>query len=244
MKALLLAAGYGSRLGQHTKTKPKCLIDVNGQTMLDHWLFKLEALGVESFIINTHYKSEQVENYISNHLLNSKITLDFEPELLGTAGTVARHSHELINSDCFIVHVDNYCQDNLQALLKSHITRPESTMLTMLTFTTSTPQTCGIVEVDQEGKLIGFYEKQIAPPSNMANGAVFIASPAFFEFIKEDDRVNLDLSRDIVPTLLGKIFCVHTEAYFEDIGIEEKLFNTRAKIQASMQQNSVQTGGA
>ena len=185
MKALLLAAGYGSRLGQHTKTKPKCLIDVNGQTMLDHWLFKLEALGVESFIINTHYKSEQVENYISNHLLNSKITLDFEPELLGTAGTVARHSHELINSDCFIVHVDNYCQDNLQALLKSHFARPGSTML-MLTFTTSTPQTCGIVEIDQEASS-GFYE-QIATIKH-GKWRCFYRLAGIFEFIKEDDRV-------------------------------------------------------
>ena len=73
MKALLLAAGLGTRLGNLTKKQPKCLIKVGNETMLDHWLFKLEALGVSEFIINTHYLADQVDKHILSHPLKDKI---------------------------------------------------------------------------------------------------------------------------------------------------------------------------
>ena len=64
MKAMLLAAGYGSRLGEITAKKPKCMVNVGGQPILGHWLSKLNQLGVNKFYINTHYLSEQVEEYV------------------------------------------------------------------------------------------------------------------------------------------------------------------------------------
>ena len=64
MKALLLAAGYGTRLKELTTLKPKCLIKVGEETMLDHWIIKLEKLGVDQFIINTHYLSTRLKTIL------------------------------------------------------------------------------------------------------------------------------------------------------------------------------------
>ena len=66
MKALLLAAGFGSRLGGVTKNMPKCLVKVGQETMLDHWLYKLDRLGISEFVINSHYLAEQVDTFISH----------------------------------------------------------------------------------------------------------------------------------------------------------------------------------
>lgn len=223
MKALLLAAGYGSRLGELTRQTPKCLMQVGGKTMLDHWLFKLNALGVEDFIINTHYLPEKVINFIANHELKEKITLSFEKELLGTAGTLAAHSEILSTEVTFIVHVDNFCFSNLEFFVEAHNNRPSDAIFTMLTFTTPNPENCGIVEVNEKNILINFHEKTPSAPSCRANGAVYISSPEFFNFIKKFDLFQKDISKHLIPMLFGKIYCVHTIEYFVDIGSKQSL---------------------
>ncbi|XDZ69375.1 nucleotidyltransferase family protein [Alphaproteobacteria bacterium LSUCC0226] len=223
MKALLLAAGYGTRLGAITKCCPKCMVRVGNETILDHWLYKLDRLGVTEFIINTHYLAEQVEEYISRHPLRDKIVLCYEPILLGTAQTVLSHIDVLRRSTCFIVHVDNFCDDNLFNFVLAHESRPIGTVMSMLTFNTSTPEQCGIVEVDDMNILIDFYEKQKSPPSNKANGAVYIVSGGFFDLLERLHIVNNDFSNGIIPNLLGKVFCNHTDQYYEDIGTPESL---------------------
>ena len=55
LKALLLCAGYGTRLRPITLTKPKCLVEVSGTPLLERWLLELERIGVDEVLINTHY---------------------------------------------------------------------------------------------------------------------------------------------------------------------------------------------
>ena len=63
IKALLLSAGFGTRLRPLTLKTPKCLVKVNGVPLLSHWLLKLEKLGCEEVIINTHYLSHKVLDF-------------------------------------------------------------------------------------------------------------------------------------------------------------------------------------
>jgi mannose-1-phosphate guanylyltransferase len=218
MNALLLAAGFGTRLGKLTKSRPKCLMRVGEQTILDHWLHKLDKLGVSSIVINTHYLAEQITAFTSNHPLREKIILSYESELLGTAGTVAANSTLLQGQDSLIAHADNYCEDSLEGFWFAHTRRPKKTILSMLTFTTATPHNCGIVEVDKKNRLTKFYEKTPNPPSNRANAAVYITSSEFFKTLGCMPTQNADISCDIIPRLLGKIYCFHTAGFFEDIG--------------------------
>lgn len=228
MKALLLAAGFGTRLGEMTKKTPKCLVKVGQATMLDHWLYKLAALGVNEFFVNTHYLSNQVKEFITNHPLKKKVTILHEPKLLGTGGTIARNIEILECETCFIVHVDNYCLDPLDLFLSAHQHRPESTVLSMLTFNTNTPKNYGVVEVDEHNQLLQFHEKQQNPPSKRANGAVYIASPPFFDLVRKLKPEPSDLSCDIIPALIGKIYCHQTEYYFDDIGTKAALIKANS----------------
>ena len=216
--ALLLAAGFGNRLGPLTSKTPKCLIEVNQQPMLDHWLTKLEPLGVEKFFINTHYLSEKVKQYCRKHPLSDKIELTHEPTLLGTAGTINNNIDRLAGNKAFIVHVDNYCDDDLTELASSFADRPSDSLLTMLTFRTKDPKNCGIVELDENQMLVNFHEKVPKPPSNLASGAIFIASPSFFRFFNKHFKNASDFSTDVIPNLLNKVNCYETNRFFIDIG--------------------------
>lgn len=66
MKAIILAAGEGKRMGLETKSKPKCMIDYNGKYLIDHTIFKMESLGIKDIIIVNGYKGNIIENHISN----------------------------------------------------------------------------------------------------------------------------------------------------------------------------------
>ena len=66
MKALLLAAGYGTRLDPITKVIPKCMVPIKGRPLLDIWIESLVEGGITQVLINTHYKNEIVEEFIAN----------------------------------------------------------------------------------------------------------------------------------------------------------------------------------
>ena len=124
VKAMILAAGLGTRLGHITKSKPKCLVEVNKVPMLDHWISKLSAVGVEQFLINTHYCRDSVENFWRNHPLRNKIHLVEEEQLLGTGGTVKRNLGFFDSETNFVVHADNYSGDDLIGMKDLFEARP------------------------------------------------------------------------------------------------------------------------
>ena len=71
MRAILLAAGLGTRLRPLTDTTPKCLVPINGKPLLDIWCESLLSAGVTRLLINLHYKSELVQQHIANALENA-----------------------------------------------------------------------------------------------------------------------------------------------------------------------------
>ncbi len=223
VKALILSAGLGTRLGHITKAKPKCLVEVNNVTMLDHWLYKLSNLGVEQFLINTHYYQELVEEFCEYHPLRDKIHLVEEKQLLGTGGTVKRNLDFFGSDDSFIVHADNYCRDNLIGMENVFQHRPGEVCLTMLTFKSENPSACGIVKTDEKNIIAEFHEKVFNPPGNTANGAIYLCDKRFFEVVSEVEANIFDLTREVIPKLIGKVNCFKTEEFFVDIGTPQAL---------------------
>lgn len=223
MKAILLAAGLGSRLAPLTNTLPKCLVPINGTPLLGIWIDKLIALGVSEILINTHYLAEQVEQYIATHPQQASIRLVYEPVLRGTAGTLVSNSDFWKNDTCFIIHADNYCQSDLYAMVCQHQRRARGALATLLVFETAQPESCGIVKTDQNGLVTEFYEKQPAIHGNLASGALFIFSPAVFQryFAQLEPDKFYELSVDVVPNMLGALQIWQTNAAYLDIGTPE-----------------------
>lgn len=233
MNALLLAAGFGTRLRPITDTVPKCLVPVNGRPLMDYWLELLAgSKEITKILINTHYLPEVVRRYVSEHKNKAAIELIHEPDLLGTAGTVRSIMPLVAGSDLLVAHADNLTLFNLQDFINSHRSRPKRCVATMMSFETDNPTSCGIIQLDGEGVLQNFYEKINDPPGTLANAAVFIFSPEALDIISslEADQIK-DISADFVPSMLGHIWVYHNDIYHRDIGTPESLLAAEKEFQ-------------
>ncbi|GAB2861263.1 nucleotidyltransferase family protein [Pseudoduganella ginsengisoli] len=221
MRALLLAAGLGTRLRPLTDTVPKCLVPIKGQPLLDIWLERLTAAGISRCLVNTHYLAPQVHAYLAGSRFASQVDIAEEKELLGTAGTLMANLPFFQGGDAMLIHADNYCLADFTAFLHAHASRPVHCLMTMMTFRTATPQTCGIVELDDAGVVVGFHEKVANPPGNLANGAIYILSAELLAMMAKDMPHVTDFSTEVMHHLVGKIYTHETTATFLDIGTPE-----------------------
>jgi len=218
MNAILLAAGFGTRLRPMTNTIPKCLVPIKGKPLLQIWLERLTDAGLNDFIINTHYLAEHVEFFINNSPFKNNCTLKNEVELLGTAGTLLANLEFIGQNECLLVHADNYCLADFKEFQNAHKNRPSNCLMTMMTFRTEDPSSCGIVEIDNENIVIAFHEKLNNPPGNLANGAIYILSQQMIEILRLDFKNANDFSREIIDNFTGRIFSYETKEVFMDIG--------------------------
>lgn len=223
MKALLLAAGLGTRLRPLTDSVPKCLVPIQGKPLLQYWLDLLDDPLIDRVIINTHYLPLRVTEFISKQARKYPIEIAFEPVLLGTGGTVLKHIKKLTSDSFFVAHADNLTIFDIGKFIQRHLERPSDVSITMMTFDTDTPESCGIVVTNSKGIVTEFFEKVPNPPSRHANAAVYIFDQRVMSFLKKIKKTYIDISIDVLPNFLGAIQTHHNSSYHRDIGSPESL---------------------
>ena len=223
MQAVLLAAGFGTRLGDLTRDTPKCLIDVGGRPMLEHWLAKLVDVGVDHVFVNTHYLADHVNAYLQSSSYSDIVEAVYEPTLLGTAGTIGALRNRLTADEVLVAHADNYFTDTLHGLVATHRDRPADAVVTMGLFESTTPQSCGIIELDDRNMIVGFEEKPDNPKSSLANSAVYVFSQAGLDEVGS----AADLSTDVLPRLIGRMVGHRFVGAYFDVGTPSSLLDAR-----------------
>lgn len=218
MKALLLAAGLGTRLRPVTNTIPKCLVPINGKVLLEYWLEKLIDIGIKEILINTSYLSEQVEIFINNSIYKKYVTVVHEEKLLNTGGTVLSNKNFFGNEPFLLIHADNLSFFSFQDFITSYVNRPLYCDITMMLFNTDNPSSCGVVKLDENNVVREFHEKVKNPPTTLANAAVYICSPSIFKFLEDLNKIEIDFSLDVLPHYIGRINTYTNHKYHRDIG--------------------------
>lgn len=218
MKAILLTAGFGSRLRPLTDVLPKCLLPINGRPLLEYWFYTVANAGITSILMNLHYLAPVMKEWVALTQYAENVKMVFEEELLGTAGTLFQNLSFVSNEPVMLIHADNLCLTDMSAYINAHMNRPHGTEITMMTFRTLTPETCGIIRLDHLGIVQAFHEKVSDPPGNLANAAVYIIEPTVMEYLKSFNKSFIDFSTEVLPTYLGKIFTYHNASYHRDIG--------------------------
>ncbi|CAB5241255.1 unannotated protein [freshwater metagenome] len=200
---------------------PKCLVPIKGQPLLGIWLERLTQASIGPFLINTHYLAEQVETFVEASVFRNQIRLVKELELQGTAGTLIANLDFFQGKDGLLIHADNYCLADFKAFQQAHSNRPPECLMTMMTFRTTDPSSCGIVELDERGVVIGFHEKVAKPQGNLANGAVYILSAELLARTSTDLNAVTDFSTEVLNRFVGQIYSYETSTVFLDVGTPE-----------------------
>jgi mannose-1-phosphate guanylyltransferase len=213
-----LAAGFGTRLRPLTDSLPKCLVPIAGEPLLGIWLRRLSAAGIGPFLVNTHYLSDQVADYLAHSPYADAVSVRHEETLLGTAGTLLANLDFFAAEDGLLVHADNWCLTEFRQFVAAHERRAPACVMTMMVFRSADPSSCGIVETDSAGVVRGFHEKVANPPGNLANGAVYLLSAEFLQLMRTEFSGVSDFSTQVLPYFVGRIQVYETTAPFLDIG--------------------------
>ena len=223
IKALILAAGYGDRLKPLTNYWPKCLMPIDEMPLLEIWLDALLGLNLETILVNTHYFSDEVSMFLNKPKYNKIVKKAYERNLLGSAGTIRENYTSLTGSTLLLIHGDNFSTADLEIFFEAHQNRPQDCLMTMMTFGTNDPTSCGIVELDDDAIAVKFHEKVANPPGNLANAAVYLIEQEVLDFVFNNQEVN-DFSNEVIPNFLGRINTWHNKNHHIDIGTPKKLF--------------------
>jgi len=222
LRALLLAAGFGTRLRPLTETIPKCLVPVQGKPLMAYWFELLFPAGIERALVNTHYLPGVVRAFVAQNSWASQVDLVHEDPILGTGGTVLANAAWFQGQSFMVAHADNLTVFDVHGFLARHANRPQGCAITMMTFDTDVPQTCGIVE-ERDGVVLAFHEKVPNPPGKRANAAVYIFEPEVIALMATLNKAVIDLSTEVLPHYLGRMCTFHNDQYHRDIGNLESL---------------------
>ncbi|MCP3951142.1 MAG: nucleotidyltransferase family protein [Desulfobacterales bacterium] len=226
MKAFLLAAGKGTRLRPYTDNRPKCLMPVQGKPLLEIWIDLFEAHGVDGVLVNTHHFAGQVEQTVArlDDEKTIEITTVYEPELLGSGGTILKNREFIeADEDFLIAYADNLTDINLSAMVAFHgRQKAVGKVLTMGLFRTTMPTACGIAVLDADHTVTGFEEKPENPESNLANAGIYVATYSVLDACREIQQgageTLLDFGFHVLPRLVGRMGGYEIQDYLTDIG--------------------------
>ena len=185
MKAVVLAAGEGTRLKPITLTRPKHLIRVGGKLLLEHCLNALKAVGIEETLIVIHYMGDAIRTYFGDGKnFGLRISYVEQKEVLGTGNAVSI-AEPYVKEDFVLVYGDLlFSVDALKKVVAIH--EREKPAATMAVVPVEKPENYGIVELENS-RVKNIIEKpsRDKAPTNLANAGIYIFSTEIFEKIKQ-----------------------------------------------------------
>jgi mannose-1-phosphate guanylyltransferase len=231
MKALILCGGLGTRLGDIANGVPKPLIRIGNYPCLYYILIKLQKLGVREIVLNTHYKPSYFSEFLNSFNSELKIKLSYEPELLGTAGTLRMHLEWLSSQNFWVMHGDNVFDDNLMNL-RQKIEESNSDIYGGLgVFKSKNHRNVGIVRKTYKGTLKNIYEKRIFKHGYLANSAIYFFKPEVAPIVASLKSSENDISMHLLPKLFGYLQVVKLRGSLIDIGTPQDLAKARKRFE-------------
>jgi mannose-1-phosphate guanylyltransferase len=214
MKAMVLAAGLGTRLRPLTYEITKPMVPVLDRPVMEHIVDLIERHPFDGVIANLHYFPETIHEHFGE-----RISYRFEEQLLGTAGGV-RACAEFFGDEPFLVISGDALTDiDLTAFAARH--RETGGIATLAVKRVADTREYGVVLHDRDGRITGFQEKP-APEealSDLGNCGIYMFDPKIFDYFPDSPFV--DWAKDVFPALLANDvpFYIHeVEQYWNDVG--------------------------
>ena len=219
MKAMVLAAGLGTRLKPITFEIPKPMVPVLDRPVMAHIVGMLERQGFDQLIANLHHYPDTIRDYFGERL-----TYRYEDELLGTAGGVRNVSDFFGADPVLVISGDALTDLDMSDLLERH--KSAGGIATLTVKKVGDTSQYGVVIHDDEGRVQGFQEKPEPGEalSDLANCGIYCFSPEIFDYFP--DASEADWADDVFPALLDHDVPFHVHQigdYWNDVGSLEEL---------------------
>lgn len=214
--AMILCAGFGTRMQDFTKDLPKPMLPIGGKPLLEYTITHLARSGINNIVINLHYLPEKITSYFGDgSRWGVKINYSPEDKPLGTAGAVKKAEGLLRGFDDFLVLYGDIvcCQDYLK-LFEFHGSRPAAKASIILH---ERSKSNSVVEIDGENKITRFIErpeKEVADKKqNWVNSGLYCFGRKIIEYIPENEYC--DFPKDIFSRLVceGALYGYPLESY-------------------------------
>jgi len=233
MKAMVLCAGYGTRLGELTRDVPKPMLPLQDQPLLAYIISHLARHGFDQIAVNLHFMPETIRNYFGDgSRWHVRLSYSNEPELLGTAGGVKKMEYFFHDEEAFLVQYGDVITDqDFTAMLKFH--RERKALATLLLH--QRVRSNSIVSLGQDGQIIGFLERPTEDQrrgveSPWVNSGICVCNSGILDTIPTN--VPCDLPRDIFPRLVdsGRLYGFPLSGYRCAIDSPERLADARSAL--------------
>jgi glucose-1-phosphate thymidylyltransferase len=217
MKAVIPAAGRGTRLRPLTDDRPKPLVDVAGQPLLSHGLSQLADLGVSEFVIVVGYRKEAIIDHYGDEFAGVPITYVHQREPKGLANAVL-HAEREVADDFLVFNADDAIAGNLGDVVERQ--REDGVDATLLVDEVSRDVAAetGVFVTDDDGRLDAVVEKPDDPPSTSVLTGLFAFDPDVFHachLVQPSDRDEYELT-DAIDLFLRADRRVETVAFEGD----------------------------
>jgi len=220
MKAMILAAGVGSRLDPLTRTVPKPMVPVVNRPVIEHIIHKLKKNGFDEIWVNTHYLGSVIKEHLGDgSQFGIRIHVAEEHQLWGDAGSV-KLAEEFLRGDTFLViGGDDISDIDIAGVVAFH--KANKATATIALTEVEDPSQFGIVVTDENGKIQRFLEKPKGDQifSNLANTGVYVFEPEVFDLIPADTFFGF--GHNVFPALLEQgrpMFGLASQSYWKDVG--------------------------
>jgi NDP-sugar pyrophosphorylase family protein len=252
IKAMVLAAGVGSRLHPLSDVIPKPLIKIGGRPIMEHILLLLKKHGIKDVISNTYHLGEQIQEYFKDAKTRLGINIEFihEEKLSGVAGGIKKCENFLKESTACIIMGDALTDLDLSSLYREHIkaVKEHNCLVTVAMMQVKDTSRFGVIVTESQipshsqsqnkNRIIKFQEKpkQEDALSDWANTGVYFFEPGVYDFIPSaEEAPTYDVAKDLFPKLLKEnvfiqAIAVDPKTYWADIGTPEQYLQSLKDI--------------
>jgi NDP-sugar pyrophosphorylase family protein len=235
MKAMILAAGLGTRLRPLTDDRPKALVTVAGRTLLEIALARLRSVGVGEVIVNAHYYAEMIVDYLkANDYFGMRIEVSHERELLDTGGGLKQAAHFFLedgvsSQEPFILHnVDVISSIDLASMVRYHTEHDA-----LATLAVQQRETSRYLLFDEQGQLCGRragqdgeveWARPAAKTEALAFSGIQVLSPKIFAKMEEKGAFSIITAYLDLAAQGEKIIAFRADGcYWRDLGRPESI---------------------
>ena len=222
MKALILAAGFGTRLAPYTDQTPKPLFTIGGRPLLDILIRRLQAAGCEAVIVNTHHLYRQIEAFIADRQYAVPVSTRYEPRILGTGGAIRNAADFWDDRPFFVINSDIVFDIELKRIYRFHLEHTHPATLVLCDH-----QRLNSVAVDENGFIAGFENrnrKTAKDPSGLFTfTGIQVIDPELIDFIPDNTFSSIiDAYRAAISKGLKIRAFISQKGCWTDVGTPER----------------------